>query len=627
MQQKQPMPARPSPRSSDGLRPRSKSGASAGAGRPPSSPRTSDAPRQSIGRSSASSDKPMPSFLRPTVSSSLHSSTSSSSLTPSSSSKGLGAAAKQSADKAPAVPRPITPKEKAAPATSSRWSAASLMQKASNAIKGTKTGSKASKEVAPSSSGKEAARRASSVKVAASTAASSSGKVAMRQPASAVPVKEAAKSVSSKEASSDPKAETAIAEPVEERHQQPETHAESSPPAVQAEKAALEPTAVENEQNATTSQEVAGTDITAAEETEQTEQVRAEQPTTGSAIEEIVEEEKQVMNGAEAMNVETPEPQEQNKPQSSAVAEAETETHESTGDDSPTVAAEAGAKEVATLEAAKYDPATSMVEKTVVEESKAEEKPQEEVMKPEDLRENTETSVVSEEPKEETSVTITEEPREETSVIAEEPKEETSKISEEPKEETSVITEESKEETSMTPEQPKEEASLLSEQSNEDPPPVEKQVEMPEGPELSVASSATDAPEDEETSVPKQASASEPVTLVQEAVSTDRAVIETLPSASEPATPAITVERAAAGASPRQTTVPEDSSKLAFKGSKVKTAMEKRSEEEQPEKKEVARSNDVIEETKSRLLEKRKSKVKALVGAFETVMDSPPSSS
>jgi hypothetical protein len=64
---------------------------------------------------------------------------------------------------------------------------------------------------------------------------------------------------------------------------------------------------------------------------------------------------------------------------------------------------------------------------------------------------------------------------------------------------------------------------------------------------------------------------------------------------------------------------------MAFMGRKVKTAMEKRSDEEQPKKKEVARSNDVLEEAKSKLMEKRKSKVKALVGAFETVMDSPRS--
>lgn len=60
-----------------------------------------------------------------------------------------------------------------------------------------------------------------------------------------------------------------------------------------------------------------------------------------------------------------------------------------------------------------------------------------------------------------------------------------------------------------------------------------------------------------------------------------------------------------------------------FKGSRVKTAMEKRSEEEQPRRREMARwSNDVIEEARSKLLEKRQcSRVKALVGAVETVMD------
>ncbi|KAL5212801.1 hypothetical protein ABZP36_023648 [Zizania latifolia] len=59
-----------------------------------------------------------------------------------------------------------------------------------------------------------------------------------------------------------------------------------------------------------------------------------------------------------------------------------------------------------------------------------------------------------------------------------------------------------------------------------------------------------------------------------------------------------------------------------FQGSRVKTAMEKRSKEEQPRRREVARSNDVIEEARSKLLEKRQcSRVKALVGAFETVMD------
>ncbi|XP_062224651.1 uncharacterized protein LOC133923258 [Phragmites australis] len=59
-----------------------------------------------------------------------------------------------------------------------------------------------------------------------------------------------------------------------------------------------------------------------------------------------------------------------------------------------------------------------------------------------------------------------------------------------------------------------------------------------------------------------------------------------------------------------------------FQGSRVKTAMEARPESEQPRRREVARSNDVIEEARSKLLEKRQfGRVRALVGAFETVMD------
>uniref|UniRef100_A0A0E0R7W5 Calmodulin-binding domain-containing protein n=1 Tax=Oryza rufipogon TaxID=4529 RepID=A0A0E0R7W5_ORYRU len=58
----------------------------------------------------------------------------------------------------------------------------------------------------------------------------------------------------------------------------------------------------------------------------------------------------------------------------------------------------------------------------------------------------------------------------------------------------------------------------------------------------------------------------------------------------------------------------------------VKTAMEKRLEEEQPRRWEMAWwSNDVIEEARSKLLEKRQcSRVKALLGAFETIMDAEP---
>ncbi|KAG2656004.1 hypothetical protein PVAP13_1KG047600 [Panicum virgatum] len=61
-----------------------------------------------------------------------------------------------------------------------------------------------------------------------------------------------------------------------------------------------------------------------------------------------------------------------------------------------------------------------------------------------------------------------------------------------------------------------------------------------------------------------------------------------------------------------------------FQGSRVRTAMEARAESEQPRRWEATpRSNDVIEEARSKLLEMRQcSRVRALVGAFETVMDS-----
>ncbi|XP_020089983.1 verprolin-like [Ananas comosus] len=52
----------------------------------------------------------------------------------------------------------------------------------------------------------------------------------------------------------------------------------------------------------------------------------------------------------------------------------------------------------------------------------------------------------------------------------------------------------------------------------------------------------------------------------------------------------------------------------------VKKNIEKNIETKHGGKKEAVKSNDVIEETKSKLLERKKSKVKALVGAFETVM-------
>jgi hypothetical protein len=57
---------------------------------------------------------------------------------------------------------------------------------------------------------------------------------------------------------------------------------------------------------------------------------------------------------------------------------------------------------------------------------------------------------------------------------------------------------------------------------------------------------------------------------------------------------------------------------------------EKPDDANSPQKKQVVQGNkkeshaaynDVIEETKNKLLEERKNKVKALVGAFETVID------
>ena len=52
----------------------------------------------------------------------------------------------------------------------------------------------------------------------------------------------------------------------------------------------------------------------------------------------------------------------------------------------------------------------------------------------------------------------------------------------------------------------------------------------------------------------------------------------------------------------------------------AKTKAANRTEVNQSWRKEDPKNNEVIEETKSKLLEERKSRVKALVGAFETVM-------
>nr|BAK05146.1 predicted protein [Hordeum vulgare subsp. vulgare] len=60
-----------------------------------------------------------------------------------------------------------------------------------------------------------------------------------------------------------------------------------------------------------------------------------------------------------------------------------------------------------------------------------------------------------------------------------------------------------------------------------------------------------------------------------------------------------------------------------FQGCRVRTSVEKRSfDAETPRRRESARSNETIEEARTKLLELRQvNKVKALVGAFETVMD------
>ncbi|KAJ6822229.1 RNA polymerase II degradation factor 1 [Iris pallida] len=56
------------------------------------------------------------------------------------------------------------------------------------------------------------------------------------------------------------------------------------------------------------------------------------------------------------------------------------------------------------------------------------------------------------------------------------------------------------------------------------------------------------------------------------------------------------------------------------KPTKIRAAMDASKRNAEAVKKETVRSNDVIEEAKSKFLEKRKNKVLALVGAFETVM-------
>jgi len=290
---------------------------------------------------------------------------------------------------------------------------------------------------------------------------------------------------------------------------------------------------------------------------------------------------------AEQVKAEKQELQEE-RPQSSEAVQTETEAQKNTDDGSPAVVVEeAAAKEAPTPEGEdELAMATRTVEGKVVEESQQAE-----------VTENSETNAISEEPKQETGV-----------------------ISEEPKEESSVISEEPKEAVDPAPLQKHEE-----EVAHEPTAAAGSSASAPTTPLREAANDDDD--DDDVEAVPKQVSASEPVTPVAEAISKGKEVMETQQqSTSAPTTPAGAAKKSVPS---KQAAIPEGttaSSALAFKGRKVKTAMEKRSEEEQPKKKEVARSNDVIEEAKSKLMEKRKSKVKALVGAFETVMDSPRAS-
>ncbi|KAG8074783.1 hypothetical protein GUJ93_ZPchr0006g46355 [Zizania palustris] len=522
------MATRPSTRSRDGARPRSTSG------RPPSSPRSSDSSRQPARSSftaSSVSDKPVPSFLRPTVSSSLHSSASSSSL--SSSSKGPSATSRRSTDKSPSgPPRPITPKAKVPAATaasssssSSRWSAVSprqLIQRASNAIK------------ASSKS------RAKKDKDAATPATSTVGK-------------EVTTSAAGKEVASGSAGPTRAQSVEEHHHQSPEAPAESSPAAMQEEAATAEPKAEQDKLQEATSQDVAAT----VEEKGQEEPVGVGTEETKGGEEEVV-----IQEDAAAVKTEAPEAEEK-QTQPRDAAESETVLQKNPDDEPTHVAIVKEASQESTTPNGQQDKAeSSMVEETAMEEEiKVEEGQQEEALKSDENKANSESSVISEDPKEEEPVVT--EAQEEVSVVV--------KMAVEP--------------------------SISSEPST----PLDE------------------ARHDVET---VQASPSESTTPVNEAIN-QKAAIDTLLPTSEPSTP---VKEAAKEEGTSMET-DSDKLKLTFKGSKVKTAMEKRSEEEQPKKKDVARSNDVIEETKSKLLEKRKSKVKALVGAFETVMDTSPGKS
>ncbi|XP_037467207.1 probable serine/threonine-protein kinase kinX [Triticum dicoccoides] len=422
-------------------------------------------------------------------------------------------------------------------ASTSRWSVASprqLMQKASHAFKVGRSRSKKSKDLAG-----PAAEAMASVK----ETPGASGEI---------------------------NAEAARPPPVPEQQRRPAEMTAATPLDVVQSEVVVEPNAAMKLQEEATSRpgEIVSNEIKTEEETRQEEQVIPEEPRAEAEKANAIDEEKAVIpkESVEAVKVDEPAPEE--NPQAGNVEGAQKEAEKITQDEPPPPAAvvEEPTKEAATpLNVLQDEPAASPVQEEAVVESKAEERPQAEPAKHEDAMKQPETSLISEEPKEQSAAT-------------------------------------------------------------------QKQAEAAEEPKMIAASKASSVPatsleealEEVDTVTKVGTSRSEPVTPAKQAINKDKAVIDTILSASEPTTPL----RGAAkkeGATSFMGKIPEEG-RMSFKGSRVKTAMEKRPEEAHPKKKEVSRSNDVLEETKSKLLEKKKSKVKALVGAFEVVMDSPRAS-
>lgn len=290
---------------------------------------------------------------------------------------------------------------------------------------------------------------------------------------------------------------------------------------------------------------------------------RDEQASEGDAEKpKAIHDQKVVMEESEAVEVDKA-PVPGEKPQTGNVEETAKEAETNTEDEPPAAVGDAAGKESSTLPSGQDEPAASMAREEVVEETKAEERQQqEEPAKQEEVKGNSEASAISEEPKEQAG------------------------------------------ESKLTA--------------------ASRATSMP-ATSLEEALEAMDTP----TNAATTTSRSEPVTPAKEDISKDKAVIDTLLSASAPTTPLRgggSARRGGTSAAASMAKIPEEAVRLTFKGSKVKTALEKRPEEAQPKKKEVARSNDVLEETKSKLLEKKASKGRALVGAFEVVMDSPRAS-